>query len=113
MSGSAGTALGDSSLITVLVYGGSKPTGKVLGTVRTRASGGTWAARPTFAPKLGLYTVVARQDDDAGHTGVSPSDTFLVVSGPTVIGVLGQAFVLRNRVGPGHVSGARRAGVRG
>jgi hypothetical protein len=86
LSGSAGTALGDASLITVLVYGGSKPTGKVLGTVRTRASGGTWAARLTFAPKPGLYTVVARQDDDAGHTGVSPSDTFLVVSGPTVIG---------------------------
>ncbi len=85
-SGSAGTALGDSSLVTLLVYAGSKPHGQVLGTVRTRVRGGAWTARLTFEPKLGLYTAVAKQSDDAGHTGVSPGDTFLVVSGPTVVG---------------------------
>ncbi|MEA2157689.1 MAG: hypothetical protein QOD66_69 [Solirubrobacteraceae bacterium] len=85
-SGAAGAALGDSSIVTVNLYAGSSLKGRRLGTMRVAAHGAQWAGVFPFRLALGRYTARANQTDDAGHRAFSASHTFLVVSGPTVIG---------------------------
>src|SRR5205085_7927914 len=88
-SGRAGSALGDSSRVTVVLYRGAAAVGRPLTTILTaQASGGSWSINgpPRLVP--GLYTAVATQPDDAGHTGRSSPRTFRLVPVPHVIGPL-------------------------
>jgi hypothetical protein len=85
-SGAAGAALGDSSIVTVNLYAGASVKGRRLGTMRVATHGSQWSGVFPFRLGLGRYTARADQTDDAGHRTFSASHTFLVVSGPTVIG---------------------------
>jgi hypothetical protein len=85
-SGVAGAALGESTVVTVNLYAGSSVNGRRVGTMRVAAHGPQWSGVFPFRIGLGRYTARANQTDDAGHTAFSASHTFLVVSGPTVIG---------------------------
>jgi hypothetical protein len=83
LAGSAGTAAGDLSSITVRLF-----TGATIGsqpafeTLVTAASGGGWSAAPGgLAP--GTYTAQAEQRDQAGNAGVSQAVTFVVIGPPT------------------------------
>jgi hypothetical protein len=87
-TGTAGNALGDSTLITVVVYNGHKASGTPVGTMPITRTGATWSAVWTHPLKLGTYTAVAKQSDDAGHTTVTPAVTFQIVPGPNAIGTL-------------------------
>jgi hypothetical protein len=86
VSGTAGNALGDSSQVTVILYAGSHLKGKPLGTVHVTRAGSTWTVDWPKPLKLGFYTVIAKQSDDAGHTTTTPSHTFQIVPGPSAIG---------------------------
>lgn len=86
--GAAGNALGDSTLITVVVYRGGKASGTPVGTMPITRTGATWSGVWTHPLKLGTYTAVAKQSDDAGHTTVTRAVTFQIVPGPSAIGTL-------------------------
>jgi hypothetical protein len=79
--GKAGTGLGDSSRVTLVLYSGGAARGKSLGTVAAKRSGPLWYIRWPHRLKLGLYTARAKQSDDAGHTGRTAAHTFLIVPG--------------------------------
>ncbi len=81
-SGAAGDAFGDSPQVTVILYGGSTTSAPRLGTMTVAARAGTWSARWTRVLGPGIYTVRAKQSDDAGHTAYTKPSSFLVV-GPT------------------------------
>lgn len=85
-SGVAGTALGDSKQIEVLLYRGLRASGQPLGTLMTSAMSGSWTVKWPGRLALGLYTARAMQRDDAGNVGRSAAHTFLVVPTPPVIG---------------------------
>jgi glucose/arabinose dehydrogenase len=78
-SGAAGTAGGDSSMITIRIYRGSSAVGAPIETLTSTASSGRWSASPS-APLTpnGQYTVQAEQDDLAGNHGFSSPFTFTV-----------------------------------
>ncbi|HUO72581.1 MAG TPA: Ig-like domain-containing protein [Solirubrobacteraceae bacterium] len=83
-SGAAGTAAGDSSTITVKVYGGSSASGSAVQTLSATASAGGWSVAPSSALANGTYTVQAEQSDSAGNTGTSSANTFTVKVAPAV-----------------------------
>src|SRR5207302_10172613 len=84
--------------------------GRPLTTIlNAQASGGSWsiAGPPRLVP--GLYTAVATQHDDAGHTGRSGPRTFRLVPVPHVIGALvtlNRARLASIRIGCTAVSGS-------
>ncbi len=78
LEGTAGTATGDGSEVTVRVFEGSVVGGSPAQTLTaTATSGGAWS---TTASALadGVYTVEATQADQAGNTGRSSAVTFTV-----------------------------------
>lgn len=77
--GLAGDNPGDSSSVTVALYAGAVASGSPLGTLAVQRSGGGWIVTWPSKLALGLYTVVAVQTDDAGHTTITSPHTFLVV----------------------------------
>ena len=80
-SGTAGTAAGDSTTVTVKVYTGSSPTGTPARTMTTtRGSGGAYSVDASPALTKGTYTAQAEQSDSAGHTGLSSPATFTLDS---------------------------------
>jgi hypothetical protein len=79
--GKAGTAIGDSSRVSLVLYSGGAARGRSLGTVAAKRSGPLWYIRWPRRLKLGLYTARAKQSDDAGHTGRTAAHTFLIVPG--------------------------------
>ncbi len=85
-AGAAGGTVDDAATVTVKLYAGGQARGKSLGKLTVTRSGATWAGTWPHSLGLGLYTAVASQKDDAGHTATTPGDTFLIVPGPTVIG---------------------------
>jgi len=94
-SGSAGSANGDSSAVTVLVYSGSSATGTPVRTLSIVAGlDGSYSAAPSDPLPNGTYTAQAQQMDLAGNTGTSTANTFTVgvpaspenVSPPTISG---------------------------
>jgi hypothetical protein len=85
-SGSAGTALGDSSVVTLDLYSGGSTDGTRVGSEHVGAAGGSWSLRWPRRLKLGTYTAQASQADDAGHTALSGAHTFRIVATPAVIG---------------------------
>jgi hypothetical protein len=85
-SGSAGTAPGDSSTVTVDVYAGGSTSGRRVAHLFTTPNGSFWSVRVPFTLSAGRYTAVATQSDDAGHTGRSVPHTFTIAQAPGVIG---------------------------
>lgn len=81
-SGAAGHVFGDSPNVTVILYDGSSTSGRRLGAMTVTAHGGNWSARWRRVLGPGIYTVRAKQTDDAGHTVYSKAHSFLIV-GPT------------------------------
>jgi large repetitive protein len=83
-SGGAGTAPGDSSTVTVEVYGGTDTSGVPLETLNPSASGSSWSVDASPALPEGTYTVLAQQTGVAG-TGSSATAVFHVdTRAPTV-----------------------------
>jgi hypothetical protein len=76
--GTAGTAPGDSSTVTVKVYSGATATGTPVQTLTTTASGGTYAADASSALAVGQYTAQSEQADADGNVGLSAPTTFTV-----------------------------------
>ena len=78
--GTAGTAAGDVSAVTVDVFAGSSATGtpvRTLSTTRDQSTGAySVAAGSALSP--GTYTARASQDDAAGNTGASAAHTFVI-----------------------------------
>jgi large repetitive protein len=77
LSGGAGVALGDQPSVTVKIYAGESPGGKLVSSQPVSAVAGTWSDK---APHLadGVYTAQASQSDEAGNIGVSAAVTFAV-----------------------------------
>jgi hypothetical protein len=76
--GTAGTAPGDSSTVTVNVYAGATATGTPVQTLPTTASGGTYAVDALSPLAVGQYTAQAEQADADGNLGLSAPTTFTV-----------------------------------
>lgn len=85
-SGAAGDVFGDSSRVTVILYGGSSTAARRLGTITVTARGGRWTARWSRVLAPGIYTVCAKQSDDAGHTAYTKPHSFLVVGSTSAVG---------------------------
>jgi hypothetical protein len=79
LSGTAGTASGDSSTVTVKVYAGTGTGGTLLQT-RSATRDPSTGAYSVNATTLGsgTYTAQASQGDSAGNTGLSAAHTFTV-----------------------------------
>ena len=77
-SGSAGSATGDSTTVTVEVYAGSTISGSPEQTMQATRSGGTWSVTPTTDLANGTHTARARQADAAGNSASSAGSTFTV-----------------------------------
>ncbi|HEX7297782.1 MAG TPA: Ig-like domain-containing protein [Solirubrobacteraceae bacterium] len=77
LSGTAGTATGDGTTVTVRVYAGASATGSPLQTLTPTRTGGSWS---TTAATLtsGTFTAQASQSDSSGNTGTSAAHTFTV-----------------------------------
>ena len=86
--GQAGNELGDSSIITVILYHGTRAKGHPIGRHQVQASGPSWVSGWPRGLKLGFYTAVATQSDDAGHTTRTSPHTFLLVPTSKTIGSL-------------------------
>jgi Bacterial Ig-like domain len=84
-TGTGGTALGDSSRVSLTLFSGGSAGGKSLGSAQATVSNGQWSLRWGQVLKLGIYTFQASQADDAGHT-VTVTRSFVIVPAPNVIG---------------------------
>jgi Big-like domain-containing protein len=93
-SGAAGDALGDSGSVSIHLYRGATATGSPLASERVRANGAHWSIVWPHRLAYGLYTVVAVQTDDAGHTARTQPHTFSVAPTPKLIGA--RATLTRN-----------------
>ncbi|MEA2494306.1 MAG: large repetitive protein, partial [Thermoleophilaceae bacterium] len=81
LSGTAGSASGDSAAITVRIYSGGSATGTPTATLHPTASGGAWSA-PAGTLSGGTYTAQAEQDDASANKGFSGAVTFTVDATP-------------------------------
>jgi hypothetical protein len=77
LSGTAGTADGDDTDVTIHVYAGTSATGSPVQT-RTATVGGGGAFTVEATLPEGTYTAQAEQADEAGNTSLSNSNTFVV-----------------------------------
>jgi Big-like domain-containing protein len=77
LSGSAGTASGDSTTVTVAVYSGPSATGTPIQTLTPTRAGGSWSTTASTLTS-GTYTAKASQSDGSGNTGASAPHTFTV-----------------------------------
>jgi hypothetical protein len=78
LSGAAGTAVGDSSTVTVKVWSGEGTSGSLVRTLTTTQSTGSWSTSVSPALVDGVYTARAEQSDSAGNTGLSGTRTFTI-----------------------------------
>jgi hypothetical protein len=85
-SGQAGDALGDSRTVKLDLFHGKGTSGRSAGTERVSAAGSTWSLQWPHRLAYGLYTAVAVQTDDAGHTSRTAPHTFTVAPTPHLIG---------------------------
>ncbi len=82
LSGTAGTATGDSGEVTVKLYQGSDTSGTLLQTLPASVgSGGAYTVDPTGLSE-GTYTAQTSQSDATGLTGHSSANTFTVDTTP-------------------------------
>jgi hypothetical protein len=81
-AGAAGTASGDSPMISVRVFSGTATSGTPVQVVQAQAAGGAWSAASAAALSNGTYTARAEQADAAGNVGLSRAVTFAVQGAP-------------------------------
>ena len=79
LSGTAGTAGGDSDTVVVRLYSGTSASGSPVQSLNANRSGNSWAVDAASLAD-GTYTAQARQADSAGNTGASSARTFKVDS---------------------------------
>lgn len=80
-SGTAGTASGDLSTITVNIYSGNSATGTPVQTLTTSAdANGNFSVGAIATLNDGTYTAQASQSDNAGNTGTSTANTFTITT---------------------------------
>ncbi len=87
VSGSATVGGGKADSVTVDVYAGALASGTPVQSLTAAVNSGNalWSVTPAALAGDAQYTVIARQADDAGNVGVSPTRTFVVdPSAPTV-----------------------------
>jgi Bacterial Ig-like domain len=86
VTGTAGTATGDSTTVSVKIYNGTSATGTPVQTKSaTRNASGAWSVNASTLGQ-GTYTVQATQTDTAGNTGTSAANTFKVdTTKPTAV----------------------------
>ena len=87
-SGQAGAVAGDFPAVTLAVYRGALPIGRPLFTARVIRRRAVWSVTSPRTLAVGLYTAVARQSDDAGHSGIAAAHIFFVPPPPRVIGFI-------------------------
>jgi len=77
LSGTAGTTLGDSTVVTAEIYAGTTTSGTPVQSLTTVHQDGPWSVD---AAELGdgVYTARALQSDAAGNTGTSATSTFTI-----------------------------------
>ena len=81
--GTAGTALGDSSTVTVKVYSGPDTSGPLVETLTaTVDASGAWAVDATTPLPFGAYTAQASQSDGAGTSARAAPTRSVVQDGP-------------------------------
>jgi hypothetical protein len=83
--GEAGNQLGDAPKVTLQLFRGMSASGTPVGTRDVRRHGSSWSTR-WRGLRLGYYTVVAMQTDDAGHTSRTSARTFRLVRKTTAFG---------------------------
>ncbi len=96
ITGTAGTAAGDLSTITVKLYTGGVATGTPTQTLTTTASAGAWSVTPT-ALTNNTYTLTVSQSDSAGNTGTSAARTFTIAIDTTP--PIGAGITATNKTG--------------
>jgi peptidoglycan/xylan/chitin deacetylase (PgdA/CDA1 family) len=87
-SGTAGSANGDSSLVTVKLYAGSSATGTPLQTLSATRQGTSYSVGVSAPLANGTYTARAEQQDAAPHTGFSTANTFTIGVPDTTVPVV-------------------------
>ena len=88
LSGTADSAAGDGTTITVKIYSGSTATGTAVQTLTPTRTGTTWTTTAA-ALTSGTYTAQATQTDSAPSTGTSAPVTFTVdATKPTAVSVV-------------------------
>jgi hypothetical protein len=88
LSGTADSATGDATTITVKIYSGATATGTAVQTLTPSRTGTTWTTTAA-ALTSGTYTAQATQTDTAPSTGTSAAITFTVdATKPTAVSVL-------------------------
>jgi chitinase len=86
--GTADTATGDSSTVTIKVYSGTSTAGTLVQTKAGTRSGSSFNFSLTTALAQGTYTAVATQTDTSSNTGTSNPVTFKVdTTAPTASSV--------------------------
>jgi hypothetical protein len=89
-AGTADTATGDSSTVTIKVYSGTSTAGTLVQTKSGTRSGSSFNFSLTTALAQGTYTAVATQTDTSSNTGTSNAVTFKVdTTAPTATSVSG------------------------
>ncbi len=81
-AGTAGTAPGDDSTVTLRIYSGGSATGTPVQTFDATVSAAGAFRRAAALLSDGEYTATARQGDSAGNHGTSAPLTFTVAAGP-------------------------------
>jgi chitinase len=77
LAGTADNATGDSTTVTIKIYGGPSATGSPVQTLTTTRSGTSWSKTASTLAD-GTYTIQATQSDTSGNTGTSNANTFTV-----------------------------------
>ncbi len=84
LAGTASSASGDGTTITILIHSGATTSGSVVQTRTATRSGSNWSTTATTLAQ-GTYTAQATQSDSAGNVATSNANTFAVDSiDPTV-----------------------------
>jgi hypothetical protein len=85
ITGTAGTASGDATTVTVSIYNGSSVTGSPAQQRIATVTAGAWSTVPSTPLASGTYTIQAQQTDTAGNTGTSAANTITIdATAPTV-----------------------------
>ena len=85
-SGTAGTAAGDSSTITLKLFSASRARSRVR-TLTATASGGAWSVTPIYPLQPGTYSAQAEQSTSSRITRVSALSTFTINPAVTSLGI--------------------------
>ena len=86
LSGGAGSAFGDETTVTVIVYDGTTVGGTVAQSGNVSRAGGSWSYAASHLSD-GTYTAQASQSDEAGNVGKSGAVTFTIDTTPPAVSI--------------------------